>query len=259
MGDWRGGRRFEDVRVHDDRVELPLRWRKPARVFVNSMSDLFHEDVPDEFIWGVWGVMHKAAQHTFLVLTKRPDRMRDVLRVIPFAPAPNVHLGVSVEDQAAADERIPILLDTPAAVRWISAEPLLGPVDVSQFLRCDGCGYTAEDKAHHGDHRLCHDPTPALDWIVVGGESGPDARLCDVRWIRSLVAQGREAGVPVFVKQLGARSALHEFGKHDPWCDRCNYGHHGKHGVDCTGPRHPKGGDPAEWPDDLRVREFPNR
>jgi protein gp37 len=146
-----------DVTLWPDVLDVPLRWRRPRRIFVNSMSDLFHEDVPEEFIDKVFAVMALSPQHTFQILTKRPVRMRDYLLTVqnddkdfnrwsnagveitdsPCAviddadwPLPNVWLGVSVEDQATADERIPLLLQTPAAVRFLSCEPLLGPVDL---------------------------------------------------------------------------------------------------------------------------------
>lgn len=152
------GREFTDVRTHADRLDQPLSWKRPLKVFVNSMSDLFHQDVPFEFIDRVFAVMALSKQHVFQVLTKRPDRMReymhrlgrsakildDAARTLGYTfefagkymvtwPLPNIWLGVSVEDQAAADERIPLLLDTPAAVRWISAEPLIGSVDLTDI------------------------------------------------------------------------------------------------------------------------------
>lgn len=137
------GRCFTDVRTHPERLDQPLRWKKPRRVFVNSMSDLFHEDVPDEFIDKVWEIMANAPDHTFQILTKRPARMlawtggvdagKWPMWLLPW-PLPNVWLGVSVEDQATADERIPPLLRTAAAVRFISLEPCLGPVDLSKWL-----------------------------------------------------------------------------------------------------------------------------
>ena len=132
------GREFTDVKCHPEKLDIPLRWAKPRRIFVNSMSDLFHEDVPDTFIDQVFEVMNEAGQHIFQVLTKRPERMRDYMRArkwpaavtVDAVPPPNVWLGVSVEDQATVDERIPVLLQTPAAVRWISAEPLLSGVNL---------------------------------------------------------------------------------------------------------------------------------
>ena len=239
--DWTG-----EVRCLPQLLAVPLRWRKPQRVFVNSMSDLFHAQVPFEFIAAVFGVMAVANRHTFLVLTKRPERalaffgwlddheygafgaMEDAMEDEGVCdgialdrpwPLPNVHLGVSVEDQATANERVPVLLDCPAAVRWVSYEPALGPVDWTQWLAPGWPG-------------RCTDG-PRLDWIVVGGESGPGARPCDVAWIRSIVEQCRAAGVKAFVKQLGSAWASANGG------DR-------------------KGGDLSRWPTDLAIRELPD-
>ena len=193
--------------IHEDTLGIPLGWRKPQRIFVNSMSDLFHADVPDEFIARVWAVMASAPRHTFQVLTKRHGRMRSLLsseefrlavqRRIPHAgaspyvaaywktwPLPNVWLGVSVEDQKRADLRIPALLDTPSAARWLSCEPLLGPVDVINGL---------------GDGWLT-----GIDWIVAGGESGPGSRPMHPDWARSLRDQCQVAGVPFLFKQWGS-------------------------------------------------------
>lgn len=271
------------VRCLADRLDEPLRWRKPRRVFVNSMSDLFHHDVPDSFIDKVFAVMALCPQHTFQILTKRADWMavyltnpyrsgaiQDAVRLffdrsdfgsdtpMPW-PLPNVWLGVSVEDQAAADERIPHLLRVPARVRFLSCEPLLGPVRIIQWL---GSAHPQFD--------------PGVDWVIVGGESGPGARPMDVAWARSLVEQCQAAGTSCFVKQLGARPRGEcEWRHHDeyppdwldedgalpevsdkPAVDLC-------HAVDdvwwpCAPVlRHPKGGDMDEWPEDLRVREFP--
>jgi protein gp37 len=283
-------RLFTDVQTHEDKLLAPLSWRKPSRVFVNSMSDLFHEDVPDEFIDRVFAVMALASRHTFQVLTKRPERMREYLcrnstieNIYSLAcrqdetladrwdwPLPNVWLGVSVEDQATADARISLLLQTPAAVRFISAEPLLGPVDVGPWLyvptRCRACGHGSAYydtnptgsqapfgkcafgvpmTGEHGGLRCsaCDSPDceamAPLSWVIVGGESGSKARPCDVAWIRSIVRQCQSAGVPVFVKQLGSKWNLGGFTIH------------GRLLVDR------KGADPAEWPEDLRVRQFP--
>lgn len=231
------GREFTDVRTHADRLDQPLRWKRPRKVFVNSMSDLFHQDVPFEFIDRVFAVMALSKQHVFQVLTKRPDRMReymhrlgrsakildDAARTLGYTfefagkymvtwPLPNIWLGVSVEDQAAADERIPLLLDTPAAVRWISAEPLIGSVDLTDIpnqlgvaegqrsinalggyaWECDGPDYV--DTCNIGAQ---------IDWVVVGGESGPKARPMHPDWARSLRDQCQAAGVPFIFKQWG--------------------------------------------------------
>lgn len=296
-------------------LALPLKWKRPRKIFVADMGDLFYEAVSNEDIAAVFGVMAAAPKHTFQVLTKRAKRMREwfaINNIQAFVqhekrkhsdddetanvwtrwPLPNVWLGVSVEDQKTADERIPILLDTPAAVRWASYEPALGPVDFRQWLpnagRCESrgggpppfrCGLPL---GHGGSHsaliptsapwsRCAPFAKPALDWIVVGGESGPKARPFNVSWARETIANCRAAGVPVFVKQLGARPRV------------SYYDHEWRNALDARGLNWPdpldhdialegqpplealvelrlrdaKGGDPAEWPEALRVREFP--
>ena len=196
-----------DLTLRPSKLDQPLRWTRPRRIFINSMSDLFHEDVPDEFIARVFAVMSQAPQHAFQLLTKRHGRMRSLLsRVGPewsmftgVWPLPNVWIGVSVEDQKWADIRIPALLETPAAVRWISAEPLLGPVE----LRTSHC------PAHDFPGGFCTFSCPQrqrLDWVVVGGESGRDARPMHPDWARSLRDQCVSAGIPFLFKQHGQYS-----------------------------------------------------
>jgi len=224
------------VRIVPEALNEPLRWRKPQKVFVNSMSDLFHEDVPTDFVDQVFAIMALAKEHTFQILTKRPAEMRRYLESkdpcclasaapekYPCSasyiedrpwPLPNVWLGVSVENQATADDRIPILLQTPAAVRFLSCEPLLERIDL---------------------------PMRGIGWVIVGGESGPGARPCNVEWIRDLVRQCRAAVVPPFVKQLGAKPLYDDRRDEVPLC----------------WPRDRKGGDPTEWPEDFRIREYP--
>jgi protein gp37 len=172
-----------------ERLREPLSWRKPQKIFVCSMSDLFHPGVSDEFIFGVFATMCVAKWHTFQILTKRPQRMLELISEYASYgykwPLPNVWLGVSVENQQAANERIPLLLQTPAAVRFVSAEPLLGPVQMSpQWM--------------YNDHGF-----GTLDWIICGGESGPGARPMHPDWARSLRGQCEAAGVPYFFKQWG--------------------------------------------------------
>jgi len=311
-----GPRWTGEIRFVEKALALPLRWRDPRRVFVNSMSDLFHEKVPDGWVMRILNVMAPTPQHTYQILTKRPDRMRsffarwadvtgedfefknargpeEVRRVHPsprgqlFAamldamgkppkgcaypsfdwmqgmlrwPATfhNIWLGVSVENQAAADERIPLVLKTPAAIRFLSVEPLLGPVDLGAYF-------------YEGIV-----PRPPIDWVIVGGESGPGARPCDVAWVRSIVEQCRAAGVPVFVKQLGARPI--DSRRRDIWClgkrhytrpvddpmiedtiARISDGRAPGYTVEVhrLDLRDRKGGDMAEWIEPLRVREFP--
>ncbi len=229
--DWTGV-----VRCHPDRLEQPLHWRKPARIFVNSMSDLFHEAVPDQFIHRVFAAMLTADYycHTFLILTKRPERMRmfmnSLYRIPVLVNVPNhIWLGVSCEDQKTADERISILVQTPAAVRLVSYEPALSGVDFSRWL-----GLVTNL------HGTLAKYQPDIHWIICGGESGPRARPCDVAWIRSMVEQCKVAGTPVFVKQLGSDWAKRHSGPGSRWM-----------------PSDRKGGNPEAWPPDLQVREFP--
>ena len=205
------GGNFGDVLPRESQLDKPLHWRRPRRVGVCFMSDLFHEKVPDEFLDKVFAVMALTPQHTFVLLTKRPERMRRYFNLptrwaslhsvlegkghylIHYLPLPNVWLGVSVEDQQAADERIPLLLETPAAHRWVSAEPLLGPVDLR----------LGEKQPHMDDGYLIRAPRigEGLDWLVVGGESGPKAREMPFRALVNVVTDCGAAGVPVYVKQ----------------------------------------------------------
>lgn len=184
-------RKFTDVRVHPERLEEPLKWRKPRRVFVNSMSDLFHESVPDEFIDQVGRTISRCkTPHTFMILTKRPERMMKYF-IDRGNWTNNVWLGVSVEDQRTADERIPLLLQTPAAVRFVSYEPALEGVDFTPYLY-----------GWHSDPRPV-ELDPGIDWIIMGGESGPGARPMHPDWARSVRDQCQVAGVPFFFKQWG--------------------------------------------------------
>jgi protein gp37 len=206
---------FDVVRRSEEKLYLPLRWRKPRRVFVNSMSDLFHEDVPDSFIGRVFSVMAQTPQHSYQILTKRHGRMRSLLSR-PSAqwaptltgpwPLPNCWLGVSVEDQHWADIRIPALLDTPAAVRWLSCEPLLGHVKLPFITEVDGCTCYGGTTVYGHEPRCGIEPGPAwgnLHWVVVGGESGSGARPMHPDWARSLRDQCTAVGVPFFFKQWG--------------------------------------------------------
>lgn len=222
---WTGEVRFNEKVLTD-----PLRWRRPRRIFVCAHGDLFHPNVPDAWIDQVFAVMALASQHQFQVLTKRPDRMASYCdgitsangagRVVQLMEAlkpsglwngnmhqatielatrsrlPNVWLGTSVEDQTRADERIPHLLDTPAAVRWLSAEPLLGPINLGAIEFATKWGPGVIDALDHEDG-------PGIDWVVAGGESGPGARPMHPDWARSLRDQCATAGVPFLFKQWG--------------------------------------------------------
>jgi len=200
------------VRLNEQWLDQPVRWKKPRRVFVCAHGDLFHENVPDEWVDKVFRVMALSDQHIFQVLTKRPERMKDYIaaankRIGSAWPLLNVHLGVSVEDQARADERIPHLLDTPAAVRFISAEPLIGSVDL-RLLHHDGMTNIDALTGHHGVTLPLKGRCPHIDWVIVGGESGPGYRPMDLDWARSIRDQCKAAGVPFFMKQTAGKKAI---------------------------------------------------
>lgn len=258
-GSWTEPRWTGEVHFAEDHFADPLRWRNQRLVFVNSVSDLFHPAIPFELIAAIVGIMAVASGNVFQVLTKRPERMAefmawverqgrahsfpgafwyclrqaqqrldqiepdrviDVDRLTVAWPLPNVWWGVSIENQKAANERIPILLDVPAAVRWLSVEPLLEPIELPRHDQSMGPSYSP------------------IDWVVVGGESGPGARPFDLSWARALRVQCGADRVPFFFKQAGANPM--DWGKPLRLNSR-------------------KGEDLAELPEDLRVREWPGR
>lgn len=179
----------DTMRLDEDRLGDPIRWKKPRRIFVCSMTDLFHERVCRGWIWCLAKVMAECPQHTFQILTKRPARALETWSLREYLPPlPNVWFGVSVEDQETADARIPILLEIPAAVRFVSYEPALGPVDL------DGCDADPD--------------SPYIDWVIAGGESGPAARPADPQWFRDVRDDCRRAGVPFFMKQMARREPI---------------------------------------------------
>jgi len=273
MNGWRGNGvdytvpALTDVELFlDERIlAAPLRWRTPRRIFVCSMTDLFGAWMPDEWIDRIFAVMALAPQHTFQVLTKRPERMRAYLEQVsderdmqrwarwadiaksPCAagifdeldwPIANAHLGVSVEDQPTADARIPLLLQTPAAVRFVSYEPALGPVDFGKINgrtstrvhdsgRMDVLRGIAVYPTTHPEYPEQGYPMQPLDWLIVGCESGPNRRNQDgyEACARAAIQQAQAAGVRVFHKQMPIKGRV----SHDP----------------------------SEWPEDLRVREWP--
>jgi len=196
-----------NVTLHPDRLKQPLHWKKPRTVFTCSMSDLFHVEVSDEFISKVFQVMYECPQHTFQVLTKRPERMRHFILTGKYLrdgvrPIEWIWLGVTAENQAAADERIPLLLQTPAAVRFVSCEPLLGPIDLRRYLWCLDCAEEAAPCEPCLETRLFDGPK--LSWCITGGESGPGARPIYPQWARSIRDQCLASGTPWFFKQWGA-------------------------------------------------------
>lgn len=292
----------------------PLKRKKPTKYFVNSMSDLFHENVRDECIDKVFAVMALCPQHIFQILTKRPERMREyftrceklqdfctlrimsriyeVLTLIKNGnkhlerligdgyfieqqsdvlwfkemPLPNVWLGVSAEDQTTFEDRIFSLLETPAAIRWVSAEPLLGNLNfdiASDESSAVFNALTGEFSGNDGGNGV------SLDWVIVGGESGMGARPCNIEWMRSIVKQCKDADVPVFIKQLGRN--VHVRNDNGFLGDDATEFPEGTRVEDYErnpSKRHQgalikvllknkKGGDVSEFPEDLRIREYP--
>ena len=193
----------DNVALHPERLEMPRHWRAPRRVFVNSMSDLFHDHVPDDFIARVWAVMADTPRHTYQVLTKRPERMRAWVRRWAPDPLPNVWLGTSVEQQRWVAPRIGALVETPAAIRFLSCEPLLGPLDLSAFAPFSGECYCQDRADGCRPQAMPGCPVPGIAWVIAGGESGPGARPMDPAWARSLRDQCHASGVAFFFKQWG--------------------------------------------------------
>lgn len=207
------------VTLHPDKLDQPMKWKKPRMIFVCSMGDLFHEDVPNSFLDQIFAVMAKAEQHIFLILTKRPKRAKEYilkamydencnyqgwyeaindLGIPDVTPMENVWLGVTAENQARADERIPVLLQIPAAKRFVSVEPMLGPVDLSLSDGVD-LSMSIGTGLKPGKSYLIN----SLDWVICGGETGPGARPMHPDWVRSLRDQCQAAGVPFFFKSWG--------------------------------------------------------
>jgi protein gp37 len=183
-----------DVTAHFDKFDTPKRWKKPRRVFVCSMSDLFHEHLPTEVILMLLETMRDCPQHTFQILTKRPFRMQSVLAEwsIGSGPLANVWVGVTAENQEQADTRIPMLLQTPAALRFVSVEPMLGEIDLDGYI---GTEIQLSDyDFDYGD---------GVDWVICGGETGNGARPMRPGWVRGLRDQCVDAGVPFFFKSWG--------------------------------------------------------
>lgn len=253
VGKWNGV-----VEFVESQLLKPLGWKKPKRIFVCSMADIFHENVPDQWINKVIAMIALCPRHTFQVLTKRPERMWDYFsyegrltdinfeissilkedfltaesKLLRF-PLPNLWLGVSVENQKAADERIPLLLQTPATIRFLSCEPLLEELALGEY-------FWQERTVNYGSDDYGYDvePTDKLHWVIVGGESGSKARICSLQWIRSLVRQCQDAEVPIFVKQLGSNVIASSRSNNLKLKDK-------------------KGGNIDDFPEDLKIREFP--
>lgn len=286
----RRARDLVDMFVDQRILEQPLKWKTGRKIFVCSQTDLFGEFVPDDLIDRVFAVMALSRRHTYQILTKRPARMLGYLRelnwdrliatcnlsalgtehgpgayslssiagqsmkarfvageksaysALPKPPLPNVWLGVSVEDQERADERIPLLLQTPAAVRFLSVEPLLGPVDLTAYTEIGPLSYLKRHTINDSEP-----PTNRIDWVITGGESGPKARPFDVEWARAILRQCKAAGVQAFFKQMGSDPVESYMERPDqtiPSIRELSF-------------KDRSGADPAEWPSDLNVQQFP--
>lgn len=224
------------IKLVPELLEEPRHWKKPRRIFVDSMSDLFHEKVPSDYVGKVFETIARCPQHTFIILTKRPERIAEVLGPrgcgwyategpVP-CPQPNAWIGASAEDQETADLRIPYLVNAPVAVRVLSVEPQLGSINLCQNLP---------------NERMLRWHRPMiqkLDWIIVGGESDYDARPFNLEWAFSLVRQAGNYQVPIFVKQMGSTPIALD-------------------GSPAEVIQHRKGADMAEWPSELRIRQYP--
>jgi protein gp37 len=242
------GKKFSDIQLFENRLMDALRWKKPRRIFVNSMSDLFHPDVPTEFIAKVFSVMAIQEKFTFMVLTKRPERMFEILSNPPGEfraclqlnqlryrsgkleqnlPLSNVWLGVTAENQKIVEERIPLLLQTPAAKRFVSVEPMLGPVDIKRYFPHNfkpgdpqygwerQCSVIAPDGLRHCGYPPEEHPMPGVDWVILGCESGPKARPMNPAWVYPIKNQCVSNNVPFFLKQMNVDGKLVKMPKFD--------------------------------------------
>lgn len=174
-----------DVTLHPERLDIPRHWRKPRLVFVNSMSDTFHEDIPDDYVRRMWEVFAGTPAHTYQILTKRPERMVELWKDGVIEYLPNVWLGVSAERQKEWDERVPMLHDVDSIVKFVSCEPLLGPINIWPLDRL-------------------------VSWVIVGGESGPGRRPMALDWARGIRDQCAASMIPFFYKQGNSQWAGHD-------------------------------------------------
>ena len=239
------GTNFNELIMYPERIEQPLHWKKPRRIFVNSMSDLFYHrftsDNPQAAVFlllnEIHQIIYECKQHTFIVLTKRPLnalKYYNELCVEFFRNMENLWLGVSISTQEDADRLIPLLLQIQAAVRIVSVEPMLERIDLSKYLlSCKDCGNRGSSAYVPFDEQLCRacikkEESPSLDWVIIGAESGHNRRWCPIEYIYDLKVQCKNAGVPIFIKQIH-QGRLMELEK-----------------------------DITKFPEDLQIQEYPN-
>ncbi|HEY9866398.1 MAG TPA: phage Gp37/Gp68 family protein [Candidatus Obscuribacterales bacterium] len=249
--DWDG-----TVEFVESQLDKPLGWKKPKKIFL-SMSDPFHKNVPFEWIERIFSVIEETPQHTYQILTKWPHRMIDFFDWysarcsdhsvdLQWRMPDNVWLGVSCENQQTANERIPLLMKIPAKVRFLSCEPLLEPLDLSKFLPIEW-SEIAEDWIESWPGIGSYSTNDYPNWIIAGGESGAGSRPCHVDWLRDIASQAQSAKVPVFIKQLGSNAIAST-----PYIDDVANNHY------CLKLKDRKGGDINEFPEDLKLQQFPN-
>jgi protein gp37 len=239
------------VEFVESQLIKPYEWKKSKKIFICSMADIFHENVLFDWVEEIFYMIENCPQHTFQILTKRPERMieffdwyiarnSDHSVELQWTMPDNIWLGVSCENQAMADKRIPLLMQIPAKVRFLSCEPLLEPLDLSKFLPIEW-SEVAEDWIESWPGIGSYSTNDYPSWVIAGGESGAGARPCHVEWLRDIASQCQSAKVPVFVKQLGSNALQGHIvnGSKLKLKDR-------------------KGSDINEFPEDLRIQQFPN-
>ena len=245
------------VEFVENQLDRLLRWKKGKRIFLCSMADMFHENVPFEWIEQIFSTIEDFPQHTFQILTKRPERMieffdwyiarnSDHSVGLQWSIPDNIWLGVSCENQAMADKRIPLLMKIPAKVRFLSCEPLLEPINLSKFLPIEW-SEIAEDWIESWPGIGSYSTNDYPSWVIAGGESGAGSRPCHIDWIRDIASQCQSAKVPVFIKQLGSNAIASS-----PYVDGVAKSHYKLKLKDR------KGADINEFPEDLRIQQFPS-
>ncbi|HAO12140.1 MAG TPA: phage Gp37/Gp68 family protein [Planktothrix sp. UBA8407] len=242
------------VELVPNQLDRPYEWKKGKRIFIGSMTDLFHENTPFSWLEEIMAMIEETTQHTYQILTKRPERMIEFfdwysrrcsdesIGDIKWRMPDNIWLGVSCENQAMADKRIPLLMQIPAKVRFLSCEPLLEPINLSKFLPIEW-SEIAEDWIESWPGIGSYNANDYPSWVIVGGESGAGSRACHVDWLRDIASQCQSAKIPVFIKQLGNNAIA------------TRTDHTGNYKLKI---KDRKGSDILEWFEDLRIQQFPN-